>query len=464
MSAIRLREPFLTYGDEAACRDTGTPLAHSGAIGWAAARNDVIIISRACGPTCTQLLELGYDTKGFRIHAKSCDWGPMAGFVLRDPRLNKAGMEKEKDNAREHVDALTDPKKVGWVAAVTPLFLLPERVAWLKRKNHITPQTETADQITGVAAHRTGIKFHYALFREERTFDMGGGKRERHTLWGVYFDRQKNALESVPAKFEQVIDPPLKKRMARVTAEGALERYEPMLAMTNPVAHSSYVVDPNNHANQYFRNAVTGDYDLFAIWPKAAAYDREGLDRRAAGTLRSVSEKKGIYAFEDRTRAKIGNITDRVHEICQVINSRVGPLRTYRDAGAVDWSFPGRSVCWHSDEAGRPGVLEVDLPLIAWVPVPNMKPVEKLFDAELRWETVVIRSIADFAAFIRLAVGLGFKCTLSEAWVDLPNVQRPAKKGGYKLLRPGDLPKSSAVIVADEWKDGPLKIDAFYNA
>src|SRR4051812_11644893 len=111
MSAIRLREPFLTYGDEAACRDTGTPLAHSGAIGWAAARNDVIIISRACGPTCTQLLELGYDTKGFRIHAKSCDWGPMAGFVLRDPRLNKAGMEKEKDNAREHVDALTDPKK-----------------------------------------------------------------------------------------------------------------------------------------------------------------------------------------------------------------------------------------------------------------------------------------------------------------------------------------------------------------
>lgn len=70
---------------------------------------------RATGPTCLGLLEEGYDTKGYRIHGKSCNWGPMAGFVLRDPRLNKSGTVKEGFNRRKHNEALNlDDENQGW--------------------------------------------------------------------------------------------------------------------------------------------------------------------------------------------------------------------------------------------------------------------------------------------------------------------------------------------------------------
>ncbi|MSO24253.1 MAG: hypothetical protein EXQ58_13645 [Acidobacteria bacterium] len=72
----------------------GMPNLHAAAFRDVAMLEKCVIIVRATGPTCPGLLEEGYDTKGYRIHGKSCDWGPMAGIVLRDPRLNKAGLGK----------------------------------------------------------------------------------------------------------------------------------------------------------------------------------------------------------------------------------------------------------------------------------------------------------------------------------------------------------------------------------
>ncbi|AWF81202.1 hypothetical protein BTJ40_10440 [Microbulbifer sp. A4B17] len=53
----------------------GCPATHADAFKATASSHRCVIIVRATGPTCTQLLEQGYDTKGFRIHGKSCDWG-----------------------------------------------------------------------------------------------------------------------------------------------------------------------------------------------------------------------------------------------------------------------------------------------------------------------------------------------------------------------------------------------------
>ncbi len=36
-----------------------------------------------------------YASKGFHVKSKSCNWGPMAGFVLSDPRFTKTGSERE---------------------------------------------------------------------------------------------------------------------------------------------------------------------------------------------------------------------------------------------------------------------------------------------------------------------------------------------------------------------------------
>jgi hypothetical protein len=67
----------------------GVPYAHAQAFLTVARSQQCVIMVRTTGPTCHGLLEEAYDTKGYRIHGKSCDWGPMAGFVMRDPRLNR---------------------------------------------------------------------------------------------------------------------------------------------------------------------------------------------------------------------------------------------------------------------------------------------------------------------------------------------------------------------------------------
>lgn len=46
-----------------------------------------VIISRAIGATCTGLIEEHYGPKSVRIDTKSCNRGPMAGFVCVDPNL-----------------------------------------------------------------------------------------------------------------------------------------------------------------------------------------------------------------------------------------------------------------------------------------------------------------------------------------------------------------------------------------
>ena len=48
-----------------------------------------VIISRAVGKACLGPIREGYASKSFHVKAKSCNWGPMAGFLLEDKRLTK---------------------------------------------------------------------------------------------------------------------------------------------------------------------------------------------------------------------------------------------------------------------------------------------------------------------------------------------------------------------------------------
>jgi hypothetical protein len=65
-----------------------------------------IVSSRLPGGVGTELIEAGYDLKGFQIKAKSCDWGPMGGFICQLPFLNKEGFSKVAFNANEIINYL----------------------------------------------------------------------------------------------------------------------------------------------------------------------------------------------------------------------------------------------------------------------------------------------------------------------------------------------------------------------
>lgn len=378
----------------------GMPSSHKQAFLTVARDQQCVIIVRATGPTCHGLLEEGYDTKGYRIHGKSCDWGPMAGFVMRDPRLNKYGKSKENFNREKHQEALYNDKEgQGWRASVVQLKISQARINWLIQKGYINP-IRKGDRWDGVANHPTGISFKYSLIPE----------KDNPNLYGVYFDQTDPQHRWTQEKGGAVVYYHPK--------YGA--SYEPMLAMTNPPEHRSYRSDTH-------LNAITGDYDLFAVWPYVGSYDASpyGLDHRPLGTVKgslSKAERENVEKLERNFTeggqgTKLGNITPRIYMICQLINSIVAK----------------QQVLWHSDEAARPFLDDVDLPVMAFTPAGNYVGIETIFD---------------FKVFISYCDGAGIKVTLSNAWAQDPTGKKPNRLG---LSFAQYVPPDGVRIIMPDW-------------
>ncbi|MGV7210360.1 anthrax toxin-like adenylyl cyclase domain-containing protein [Oxalobacteraceae bacterium A2-2] len=375
--------------------EIGMPLTHKKHFLDVAQEQKCVIMVRKTGPTCHGLLAEGYDTKGYRIHGKSCDWGPMAGFVMRDPRLNKYGLAKAGFNHEKHMEALyADKENQGWNASTTPLILSRDRIEWLMNMEYIR-LVSSGNNYIGVA-DKAGVKFNYVLIPE------GGG------LYSVCFDHSRGGPHWVQDTGNVVDQPHPSNRL-----------YEPMLAMTNPPDHGLSTTTPH-------LKAVTGDYDLFAVWPYENSYNAGpgGADHRPLGTVRgstTPAERQRVEHLESQFTAsgqgtKLGNITNRIYMICQLINSRVG-----------------RNVLWHSDEAARPFLDDVDLPVIAFTPG----------GAHIGSE-----SIGDFKRFIEACRRYSVQVTLSNAWTQEPSAAHPNRLGeGYARFVPVD----GVRIIAPDW-------------
>jgi hypothetical protein len=63
-----------------------------------------IILTRVPGGATTELIAAGHDLKGYFIKAKSCDWGPMSGFLCQVPAFNKRGVAGIKDNVEKNLE------------------------------------------------------------------------------------------------------------------------------------------------------------------------------------------------------------------------------------------------------------------------------------------------------------------------------------------------------------------------
>jgi hypothetical protein len=321
----------------------------------------------------------------------------MAGFVMRDPRLNKYGMTKADFNRRKHHEALVaDEENQGWLADTTPLKITVDRIAWLKKHEYITV-AQHGDRMDGVATHPTGISFRYSLIREQGD------------LYGVYFDNTDPNRRWVQEKGGTVV------RYHRKYGAS----YEPMLAMTNPPGHRQF-------HEEHYKNAITGDYDLFAIWPFAAGYDpgAYGLDHRPLGTVRgsnSPQERANVDQLERNFTTqgqgtKLGNITPRIYLVCQLINSIVG-----------------RHVLWHSDEAARPFLDDVDLPVMAFAPSGAFLGVD---------------TIDDFKLLIVACETEGIRVSLSNAWAQDPTQRHPDRLGAAYA---GYVPSDGQRIIVPAW-------------
>jgi hypothetical protein len=358
----------------------GMPRAHAPAFKQVARAQQCVISSRELGKVGTGLVEEGYDSKGFRVKSKTCNFGPMAGFVCVNPNYSKKGLAFAETQQHYVETALRDEDHVGWSASTEQICISDQRLAWLRSEDsvHVEPIAIGGDGLAfyGMVAEPAPVTYLLAKERHRVSKEM---------VWHLY------TLTASPS--------PLQIKMSWSVLKSELKA-QPILALVNP-----YPAYEKGH----YKNCCCGDYDLFGVWPRRRqkakpkpgvlpAYDPRGEDRRIAGMPGTVEERdRQAELYEER---RLGNISDRIHTIAQMVNS-VLP--------APPGARPGqRDMLHHSDEGGRPVITAVELPVIAFVPNPQLGQVV---------HTVGAGNISQMQSLVKLCAALGYMPILNVGWL-----------------------------------------------
>jgi hypothetical protein len=473
--------------------DQGFPPRMLSSFTAAADANQAVVSSRVPGGATTQLIEDRHDLKGYFIKAKSCNWGPMSGFLCRHPAFNKNGAGGIESNLASHYDywkkylvgkfnmndTLTDFVKRAFV----PLKITQNKATEFQKKALMATQlqgsTDTIygldtnavlDKTTGVRDHSKATAVMEFLMKQDKTTQ----------LWSLYYGKvytripddkkppnytqkeylptdyinaglKKNPLTGeidkpgVGINFsKQVADPEpdtavqlnanalseLKKKLSdefKIARPAGFNEWRTIDGIMNP--NPPYEAGPN-----FYKNAVSGDYDLFATWPnipvsgfrelvriseegpeddpriarkveyinfeKLPLKDRYYLTPVAGKELSlEIRQSRNVYmefipGFEsiDKLESSFyGNYNDAVFNV-------VGSLNTFVD---LKYKNTNGLVAFHSDEGGRPGVNDIEYPVAFFLP-----------QAFARWcglnNALLIRSHAQFLALINFLKGWYF--------------------------------------------------------
>lgn len=84
----------------------GFPSIVATAFHRAATEMNAVVASRTPGPAALPLIAARHDLKSFYVHGKSCNWGPMAGYVCQLPPLSKGGAMGISYNLTEHLHSV----------------------------------------------------------------------------------------------------------------------------------------------------------------------------------------------------------------------------------------------------------------------------------------------------------------------------------------------------------------------
>ena len=298
---------------------TGMPEEHGQVFQRVADSLQCVIASREVGRWATGLLLESYATTGFHNKAKSCPWGPMAGFVMADPRFTQnPAISGQRGDLQKAVNS---------GGSEVQLHISDERRMDLEGPlGRITRSGGNINELIYTAQNPSGGSMQFAL---RRTMDVPGANGK--ILWAVFYARGEVRLSN-------------DWRSPNQPGDGDLL---PVMAMVDPAC-------PREVRTTY-RAATTGDYDLWAVFPRREEYSRSGADRRMVpGSDRFKQGLNTFIASEDPHR---GNLTPRIAQIRNAIN-----------AGVRERGYRGGDVVHHSDEAGRPMVSNIDFPCIAFVP------------------------------------------------------------------------------------------------
>lgn len=375
----------------AACQKTGFVFGHASACEQVASRVNAIILFREPGVLAGGLIAENYSMKGFRIDTKSCNWGPMAGFVCVDPRLTKASAYHIK-NAGWTAEALSghivekffgkveDPD---WKADVMPIVISRRRVEELTRSGIISPRVSGMGELTGQASDSEGTTT--LLYRLVPT-------RNGRARW----------LKDAADHYVVCID----KNVPRPFAQRYPQGVEPIRFGDGHVAVLG-MINPGTK-ERGFKACVTADYDLFAIWPGAGKNDMMGAQHRLMAQINKAGAALpgGVARMGDidtrlqkgghREHHRFGDVSARVMHIKTMLNSAL-------QGGA---GYSGGNAIHHNDEAGNfalaKGTLLDCLPLIGFLPTGS---------------TVLIEDLKDFKELVLWARDKGYQEVAKPEWL-----------------------------------------------
>lgn len=395
----------------AAFRETGMPQRHARAIQDVADRTLHAIMFRAVGSQSTKLLEEGYAAKGFRIDTKSCDWGPMRGFVCVDPRLSKVGGVADKVVANRayttealhggvRADALggLDLDAVGgihghmadWMAGTKPVVISLERYIELSG-GALIGATDGTGRIRGVSTDSTNVvRFPWMLIPIDQcmmnpTFAAACGTPPIGG-YGVFVDHTNEMFPFVQERPEGVTG---------LRVDG----FDAVLGLINPdTAHYGY------------RALVTGDYDLFGVWPPIPSKDtfrmRNDYDVRIVDQY--AAEQPGTTIAHTYQHYKLGNITPRLQLVKVLLNTAL--------IGGS--GYPGGNLVHHSDEIGNPSPglrksLDESFPILCFLPETASR---RVLVHEIG---ICLTNLADFRTFVGWCLENQIFPVLRDEWVPL---------------------------------------------
>jgi len=385
----------LKYGKNIAEEYCGIPCEHSQAFLSVARETNTAIASRSVGVYATQLIREGYATKGYHVKAKSCDWGPMAGFVLADPALGKKGTSSEavEWQLRKINDAIGDG------AQSVPLYISDRRkvALWslmMKNNKHYLFFEKAGEHIVQ-AKDKDGHNHEFILVEVSRIKTEYKSDNCQLGNWAVCY-------APGPAR------PLNKDRTIKTTDE---KTYRQLCALTNPRAGVA-------HAPQDYHGAQTGDYDLWGVFPpmRAAASFKE--QKQVLGALNKPKLRfnqrdvvgssqfvRDFSQFSKQEEKHTGNLSFLIEEIAVRVNAKCMATT------AGGW------VIHHSDEAGRPMVDEIDCDAVVYFPNGNVWVMEDEMDVRrLRQELIRLRYAPLFNPIWNFQLGI-HKGQIRQDWL-----------------------------------------------
>lgn len=399
--------PYIKHASEAGklLHPHGISIKHAEAFLDVAQKKSCLIIIRSPGPHVLGPVNEGYASKGYHNKAKTCNWGPMAGFVVDNPWFSKIGFSNK---GRQTQQALIT-NALQHHAGTTPLIISDARV-----KELIDNKIIKLQQIEGK-------KYIYTA-----TFNKWN-KSARLEAYQAATQTDKTALNKFSFILKETTINNIKHW--RVWHREIKDNYTleaPIRALVDPVFFQQPVPNPYTDIPTH-RRATTGDYDLFAVWRRVpkVLYMKEMKkeESKRSQLIRTVSsdEMRPVSATDllsgtnlDNEYADSGNSKD-------LIRNKVRPAlnRAFRKN-----DYTGGDMVHHSDEAGRPNISGIDFPVIAFFPS-DMKFVPNNF--------IIVNTLKEFVEFYK-EIDLRFHIDLNPVWIE------QFKKLGYdknkaKLVR-----------------------------